>query len=175
LSPDSKTESFVRLFSSCENELFRYVMMLLPNKSDASDVMQETAAALWEKFDEYRQGEPFFRWACSFAYYEVLKARAKHKPGRLQFSEQVVEMLAVEWPKQQGLADSRREALSRCLQRLSADHRRLVELRYGQAVTINEVARQTNRQVNTLYKTLERIRHQLMKCINAAVAGEMGR
>ena len=61
------TEQFVRHFAGAEHEIYRYVLALVPNGSDAQDIVQETAVALWRKFDEYNPNEPFIPWACRFA------------------------------------------------------------------------------------------------------------
>jgi RNA polymerase sigma-70 factor (ECF subfamily) len=43
------------------------VSVLVPNLPDAEDIVQQTAVALWEKFDEYDPKLPFTPWACRFA------------------------------------------------------------------------------------------------------------
>ena len=63
-----RSKQFMMQFARHEHDLFRYVLTLLPNWNDAQDVMQETAAALWQKFDQYDPGRPFLPWACQFAY-----------------------------------------------------------------------------------------------------------
>lgn len=173
-TPEVRTEQFVRLFASCEHELYRYVLMLHPHSADAADIMQDTAAALWQKFDQYRPGEPFFRWACSFAYLQVLKLRERRRKSHRQLDPDVLAMIAAEWPQQQPLAEIRRAALARCLSLLTPRQRELIDLRYGRDVSIADVARATNRPANTLYKSLERIRRLLVDCINRRLAHEPG-
>src|SRR6187399_1966628 len=68
--PESKSgaqQQFLSLFLRSEREIFRYVAVLVPNVSDAEDIVQQTAVALWEKFDAYDQNQPFTPWACRFA------------------------------------------------------------------------------------------------------------
>jgi RNA polymerase sigma-70 factor, ECF subfamily len=43
------------------------VAPLVPNVADAEDIVQQTAIALWEKFDAYDPAQPFTPWACRFA------------------------------------------------------------------------------------------------------------
>ena len=64
-------QQFIRLFLQSERELVRYVMVFVPNVADARDVIQETAAALWQKFDQYDPQKPFVAWACRFALNEA--------------------------------------------------------------------------------------------------------
>ena len=46
-------QRFISLFLRSEREIFRYVAALVPNVSDAEDIVQQTALVLWEKFDAY--------------------------------------------------------------------------------------------------------------------------
>ena len=46
-------KEFIRLFLEAERKLLRYVMVLVPNITDARDIVQEAAVALWEKIDQY--------------------------------------------------------------------------------------------------------------------------
>ena len=50
--PDAHAR-FMRLFLSREKEIFRYVAALAPKIADAQDIVQQTAIALWRKFDLY--------------------------------------------------------------------------------------------------------------------------
>src|SRR5947207_7903177 len=76
MSPDSPRhfgdqtaaqQRFLSLFLRSEREIFRYVAALVPNVADAEDIVQQTALALWEKFDAYDPSQPFTPWACRFA------------------------------------------------------------------------------------------------------------
>src|SRR5512136_994157 len=60
-------QQFLSLFLRSEREVFRYVAALVPNVMDAEDIVQQTALALWEKFDAYDPAQPFTPWACRFA------------------------------------------------------------------------------------------------------------
>jgi RNA polymerase sigma factor (sigma-70 family) len=60
-------QRFLSLFLRSEREIFRYVAALVPNVADAEDIVQQTALALWEKFDAYDPAQPFTPWACRFA------------------------------------------------------------------------------------------------------------
>src|SRR5512147_485162 len=65
--PAAAQQRFLSLFLRSEREIFRYVAALVPNMTDAEDIVQQTAMALWEKFDAYDPAQPFTPWACRFA------------------------------------------------------------------------------------------------------------
>jgi DNA-directed RNA polymerase specialized sigma24 family protein len=60
-------QRFPSLFLRSEGEIFRYVAALAPKVTDAEDLVQQTALALWEKFDACEPAQPFTPWACRFA------------------------------------------------------------------------------------------------------------
>src|ERR1700690_239090 len=72
-------QQFLSLFLRSEREIFRYVAAMVPNLTDAEDIVQQTALALWEKFDAYDPAQPFTPWACRFA---LNKARQWLEPIR---------------------------------------------------------------------------------------------
>lgn len=60
-------QRFLSLFLRREREIFRCVAVLVPNATDAEDIVQQTALALGEKFDAYDPAQSSTPWACRFA------------------------------------------------------------------------------------------------------------
>ncbi len=169
-----RNERFVKLFALHQSVIFRYVLTIVPNHSDAEEVLQETAAALWRKFDEYRQGEPFVPWALRFAYFEAIRHRRSNRHNALLLPEDLMESLAAEWSARSDLAEDRAQVLSDCVAQLAEADRRLLKRRYEQQGTIEQLAQATGRTANTLYKALGRIRRVLMECVDRKLETERG-
>jgi RNA polymerase sigma-70 factor (ECF subfamily) len=165
-----RSRQFVLLFAQHEHDLYRYVLTLLPSPADADDVMQDAAAALWQKFAEFDPDRPFLPWACQFAYHQVLNFRRRRKTHRRLFSDAVVEALECEWPGRTRSIDERREALDHCLARLRGSDRELIRLRYASEVDLAALAARTGQTANALYKTLQRIRRTLLECVTNTLA-----
>src|SRR4051812_33561485 len=72
-------QQFLSLFLRSEREVFRYVAALIPNVSDVEDIVQQTALALWEKFDSYDPTQPFTPWACRFALNKTRQWIERHQ------------------------------------------------------------------------------------------------
>src|SRR5438045_8727870 len=64
-------QRFLSLFLRSEREIFRYVAALVPNVTDAEDIVQQTAVALWEKVDAYDPNQPVTPRACRFALHKA--------------------------------------------------------------------------------------------------------
>jgi RNA polymerase sigma-70 factor (ECF subfamily) len=165
---------FAALLRDSRNRIFGYLLALVQNLSDAEDLFQHTALVLWEKFDQYRPGSDFGAWATGVAHFSALNFLRRQSRRRTLFTNVVLERLA---EAQSSLRDTevsaRSEALKRCLDTLSTNHRRLLTLRYHGDYSMEQIARQERRSVGSLYVALSRIRKALLSCIEQRVAGEI--
>jgi len=161
------TESFVRMFMDSQDDLYAYILSLVPHANDAQDVLQETAVALWSKKDEYNTEEPFIPWAIRFAYFQVLsfRKRQRHRSATVLLSDEVVSALAEEHKGHRTVIELRREALAQCMEKVPTPGRRLLRQRYQGEGTMKEISVRAGMKVDTLYKQLERLRQQLLDCI----------
>jgi RNA polymerase sigma-70 factor, ECF subfamily len=103
----SRTELLVRLVSTHQEALFRYVFALLPHEEDARDVLQETCVALYRKFGDYDSTKPFLPWAHRFAFLEVLKHRERSQRGNHVLASDLVERLARERAQEEPVLEAR--------------------------------------------------------------------
>lgn len=163
-------EEYVRLLLLHQRDVFRYVVSLVPGLADAQEVMQETALALWRKFDEYDPSRPFVPWAKQFAYFEAMRfcrARSKY----LEFlSEELIERLAAERDAMEPVLEARRLALRDCLDALPERDRDLLAVRYGGEQSLVEFAQQTGRSIHMLRKALVQLRRALLDCATRRLA-----
>jgi RNA polymerase sigma-70 factor (ECF subfamily) len=167
-----KVERFAQLLAKCQRRVFLYALGLVHNAADAEEILQQTNLVLWRKFDQYEPGTEFARWACRIAYYEVLKFRERRARGARLFSSEFVETLAVESESSMDLWDARREALVRCLKKLTESDRQLVLRRYQENATTRTVAEALGRSIQGARKSLHRIRMALLACIERTLAAE---
>jgi DNA-directed RNA polymerase specialized sigma24 family protein len=84
---DDRAREFVRLLAACERRLDNYVLALVPNWSDAEEIVQQAKLRLWERFEQYDRSKDFGAWACTIAYYEVLTFRTRAHRSRLLLSQ----------------------------------------------------------------------------------------
>ena len=162
---------FVRLYSASQRNISAYTMSMLRNVSDADDVVQQTAALLWEKFDEFEPGTDFLAWAITFARFTVMShMRNKRKRGRV-FSNELIEVLSDVAEKKAQKSDSRADALRKCLGLLKDSDRKLIEMRYEGGGSVKAIAIRTDININSLYKMLNRIHERLLHCISFRMKG----
>ena len=171
--PEASTDRLLTLVSVSQDDLFRYIYSLVPNREDARDILQETVLAVARKFDNYDSSRPFLTWACKFAYYEVLRHRERNS-GRLRyFSTEVLELLASDRDSQAHLLQARLAALDHCLKKLPPPDRSLLQQRYELKSSLDELADQIKQSRRTVVRNLKRIRGWLYDCVEQnSVLGE---
>ncbi len=161
-------EAFLRLFARFEGNLRAYVASLLPTREGVDDVMQESSVVLWRKFSDFDQtgaDSDFLGWAFMISRYEVLKYRRRRATDRLQFSEEVFELLASDAEQTCANKLERQLALHECLKELEPKQLAIVKAVYEDGAPIKEVAAQIGRSPTGLYKALARIRERLANCV----------
>lgn len=165
-------ERFLRLFLKLEPSLRVFLRSLLFTHEEVRDVMQETAAVLWRKFDPDMDDTAFCRWAFGVARMEALTFRRDRARDRHVFGEDVFELLAQTVSQQSESLDAERRALDRCLQKLPEEQLRLVQAAYAPGVRMDHLARELGRSAMSLYKNLHRIRLALSECARRELARE---
>ena len=158
-------QRFFSLFLRSEQEIFRYVAVLVPNVTDAEDIVQQTAVTLWDKFDSYDPARPFTPWACRFALNKARQWIEQRQRWQALLDHGLAEELAQRRQDLQPELERRLKHLEACLDKLPPGQRALVEAYYYERSNIESLAGRTGRTAAALYKMLQRIRQALQLCV----------
>ena len=120
---------------------------------------------MWSKFDEFEPGTDFAAWALCVARYQVMNHRKKKRTQKVQFSDQTIEAVAERLVSSPDNLNDIRDALQDCLKKLAERDRELIQLRYEFNATTRSVAERIGRGVDAVYKALNRIHIQLLRCV----------
>jgi RNA polymerase sigma-70 factor (ECF subfamily) len=172
LANDQDQDQFLRLYAEHEPALRAFVRMLVPSLRDASDVMQEVAVVLWQKFADFDATRDFRKWAFGVARYEVLSFLRDRGRDRHVFDDALVNKLADEAAVGEPRHDAQREALESCLHKLPEPQRVLVLAAYAKGARMDELAELRGQTAMSLYKMLHRIRQALLECVRRSIARE---
>ena len=63
---------FMRVYLEHQRRIFGLIRALVPSGADADDILQETSAVLWQKFDEFDPGTNFAAWSLRIARFQVM-------------------------------------------------------------------------------------------------------
>ena len=162
-------DRFVRLFAEHNAALHTFVRAMLASREEASEVMQDVAVVLWQKFDSAKD---FPKWAFGVARLEVLRFSQTRKRDRHVFDDELVQRLADDAIAMEPRHVTQRVALDDCLSKLPAARRDLVLAAYTKGARIDELARRRGQTPMALYKLLQGIRQTLLECVRRTRAEE---
>ena len=164
-------QRFLSLFLRSEREVFRYVAALVPNVPDAEDIVQQTALALWEKFDSYDPSQPFTPWACRFALNKARQWMERRQRWQALLQGGLAEELLQRREELRPEIERRLKHLEGCIGKLPEEQRSIVEGYYYQRNGIEKLAEDSGERSEATYKALQRIRQALQVCIENAAKG----
>lgn len=167
-SNDDRARDFVRLLAACERRLDNYVLALVPNWSDAEEIVQQAKLRLWERFEQYDRSKDFGAWACTIAYYEVLTFRTHANRSRLLLSQAALDRVSQEAVKAAPEADLRIHLLRSCIEKLTQWQKELLLRCCVAGESVKAVAVELDRKVDSTRKAILRIRQGLYRCVEDA-------
>lgn len=163
-------EQFVKLLSANEGRLKCFLRPLLPRWEDVEEAVQETSVVAWQKFSCYEPDTDFGAWLLTIGRFEALKLRRKIFGDRLVFRERLWEEILDEGADESERLELERQALDACLQKLGAAQRNWLAAAYQPGVKFHDVARAQGRTTAGFYKAIQRLRSQLLECIQRNLA-----
>lgn len=168
-SNHKRTEVFLNLLMANQRRINAYILSLVPNFTDADDIMQETITVMWRKFDSFEVGTDFAGWGLRVAYFCILDHRKKHEKEKFIFSEPLLAEISEVAREKQNETDDRIRHLRRCIEKLTPEDRRFLKARYELNNGVRSLAVQLDRSVQYVYKHLSRVHHSLNLCVKRAV------
>ena len=172
IGENAAQQQFLSLFLRSEREIYRYVASLIPNVSEAEDIVQQTAVALWERFDAYDPSQPFTAWACGFALNKARHWIERHQKWKRLLDQGLAERLLKRREELQPALDERLSHLGDCIDKLPERQRAVVTGYYHHRMDVDTLAKTAKCSVAATYKLLQRVRHALQACVDDAVSRE---
>ena len=166
----SPQDEFALRFIENQGRVYAYIATLLPNRTDAEDILQRTSLIMWQKWSQFDSTRGFVPWARAIALNEVRNFLRRGDQKNIHLSESIVEFLAVELEGRE--LESRSDALTHCLEKLEPNQRHLLEQCYLGTSGVETVAASVRATTAAVYMRLHRIRKLLVECIERRVAAE---
>jgi RNA polymerase sigma-70 factor, ECF subfamily len=163
------SEEFLTLLTASQSSVYAYIASLLPNRQQADDLLQETNMVLWRKAEEFESGTSFVAWACQVAYFNVLSHRRRKSRDRHTFGDDLFDYLAERQCERMDEVEDRQHALRKCLEKLPAKQRELIEARYAPGASVRRLADERQTTEGALSQSLYRIRNTLLECIKRSL------
>ena len=167
------TERFLQLLTNHNKSIYAYIFSLVPNYFDADDIMQETVTYMYREFDKFELGTSFLAWAFKIARYRVLSYLKRSKDRRIQFNDEILDLIEAESKEVLKEINFRLEALQHCRQKLANQDSQLLQMKYVEGVETKSIAERSGKSIHSVYRSIARIHEMLLKCIRRRLV-EMG-
>ncbi|TWU31796.1 sigma-70 family RNA polymerase sigma factor [Novipirellula artificiosorum] len=167
-----RTPEFIQLLTSSQSRLYGYIMSLVLDPDQASDVLQQTNAILWEREENFELGTNFIAWSFRIAYYQVLAHRKQQQRDRLTFDTGLLSDLAQVASDRDEVFETRQRMMRQCLEKLNSRQGEFIQRRYYAGSTLESIASETEMTINAVKQLLFRARNALTRCIDASLERE---
>ncbi len=168
---NSRNREFFRLYGQCQNSIFSILFMLVHNEADAEDLLQDTAATMLERFDQYEQGTNFRAWAMTIARNKALNFLKRNSRVRPLLNSDIYERIAELEIREDEQFSERASALQKCFNKLEATDRNILQMRYQQDYSMKKISELLGRSKTGIYHTMARIHSLLYRCVKARMSG----
>jgi RNA polymerase sigma-70 factor, ECF subfamily len=157
------------LFTGHNARVFRFILRMVGDRSAAEDLTSEVFLDVWRQAGQFEGRSTVSTWMLAMARYKALAARRRRSEDQLD--DDVVDTIEDDGdgPEVAAQKKDRSEILRRCLEKLSAQHRQVVDLVYYHEKSVDEAARILSIPENTVKTRLFHARKQL--CVLATQAG----
>ena len=168
--PKIDIEAMTRNWTQAQPVVAAFISSLVPNGSQADDILQEVALVIVRKYHKYDPSRPFQTWAIGVARNEVLMFRRKQSRDRHTFDDSLLDQIAQGYQDKAHELDQMKKALRQCIAQLQPRWGKILELRYSMGLKVKDLAHQMGINLNTALNALHRIRLALRECIQRRLA-----
>ncbi|MCH2055414.1 MAG: sigma-70 family RNA polymerase sigma factor [Thalassotalea sp.] len=161
-----KKNAWMNLVKRYEKGIYNYAYRMVNNPEDAKDLMQDIFIAVFNSLSSFRGDSPFKGWLFRIAHYRCIEFYRRKKPLQsiddTPEQEDDVETACPEYSAQQSQSHNELHA---AMQRLPFNQKLMVEMKFFQHFTFEEIAQQLGISTNTaksrLYSALDKLKEFL--------------
>ncbi|MEM6689498.1 MAG: RNA polymerase sigma factor [Planctomycetota bacterium] len=142
------------------------IYSIVRNYHLAEDIYQEICVKALDQTGKVESKDHLIHWFRKVARNRSIDVLRLHGERNRQLSEQTLALLEDTWDEGREAANaSIVDALSRCVDQLTARSREVVTLRYFQNRSGEEIAETVGIKITSVYQTIARVHKTLAECI----------
>lgn len=158
-----KKSAWIALVKRYEKPLYNYALRMVSNPDDALDLMQDVFVAVFRNLSSFRGDSPFKGWLFKIAHYRCIEFYRKKKPTQsLDDAPEPEEIDDTVCPEGSLASGQQALGIQNALQHLPLNQKLVVELKFFQHATFDDIAIQLGISVNTaksrLYSGLDKLK-----------------
>lgn len=161
--------AYEHLMNRYYSPIYYMILKLVKNMPDAEELTQETFTKVFRVLDKYDENYPFSSWLFTIASNTAIDFLRKKKTSELLIDDEVA-LLAKDFsdvsqlsPEEYLIQQQDAKALKNRLMLLKERYRTLIELRYFEEYTYEEIAEELSLPMGTVKTQLFRAKTALLK------------
>jgi len=156
------------LFARHHVRVYRFVLRLVGNPSVAEDLISDVFLDVWRQADRFEGRSAVSTWMLAIARFKALSALRK-KPDE-ELDEDMAEAIedTADDPEVALEKKDKSAVLRKCLERLSPEHKEIIDLVYYHEKSVEEVAEIVGIPENTVKTRMFYARKKLAELLEAA-------
>lgn len=171
LSREESRELLAVNWVKVQSSLTAFLIASTPQFSDAEDLLQEVAAEIARRFDDYDSARAFLPWALWVAKIKIADFYRARERSPVKFIGDSINALAEACERVQVTLSEEKWALEKCVKNLTGRSRQLLQLRYCDDLTPQEISGKVGMSAGAVRTALSRIRSALIACSQATLTG----
>jgi len=175
-----KKSAWLALVKRYEKGVYNYALRMVNNHADAMDLMQDIFISVYRNLHTFRAESPFKGWLFKIAHYRCIEFYRKKRP--MQSIDDLPEILdeqSNECPEHSLVIKQQSSVLMQAMQRLPIKQKLVVELKFFQQCTFDDIAHQLGISTNTaksqLYSALDKLKVFLPESLLEQTAKQVGK
>lgn len=173
MSESGRVQEVQRLFVHHADLLEGFIVALLPDFSVSKDILHEVFLTVTAKAEDFRPGSDFVAWARTISRMKVFEHLRRKRSVPHLVDPLALEAVLSAAPEGDDAWARHREALARCLDRMSPRAREILEMRYSEPLMApREIARRISWTSGAVRVALARARRFLHECARGRLAGQ---
>jgi RNA polymerase sigma-70 factor (ECF subfamily) len=156
------------LFARHHVRVFRFVLRLVRNESVAEDLISEVFLDVWRQAGKFEGRSAVSTWLLAIARFKALSALRRRSDEELD--EEAAEAIedTSDTPEAALEKKDKSAVIRKCLEKLSAEHREIIDLVYYHEKSVEEVAQIVGIPENTVKTRMFYARKRLAEILKAA-------
>lgn len=161
----STSEAIARAWVLAQPIADAFISSAVHNYADAQDILQDVAVAILDHHTFPPPGGNFTAWTIGIARHKIVDHFRRKARVQPVMTEDVLQDVADAFSERADTWTAEGHALELCLDRVKGDARHLLDLRYREGHSPQEIACRFGRTSEAVRASLLRIRKNLRECI----------
>jgi len=161
-----KHSAWQKLIGRYEKPVYHYALRMVGQQEDALDLLQDIFISVFRNLASFRGESPFKGWLFKIAHYRCIEYYRRKKPMLSLDESPCLDDRATQSCMAQALyQSSQAQALHEAMQSLPVNQKMVIEMKFFQHFTFDEIGQQLGISTNTVksraYSALDKLKLQL--------------